>query len=170
MVGAASVVLLASMFVLDWYGLTGGSQPTAGALGVHTSVNGWDGLTTIRWLMLLTALVGLALAYLQAARRAPALPVTTSVIVTVLGIVTVLALLYRVLINAPGPDSAVTVKAGAYVGLISAVAIVAGGYASMRHEGIAEKDGPGPIETVSLGRAAETAEARPSGRDVAGES
>jgi hypothetical protein len=56
-----------------------------------------------------------------------------------------------VLINEPGSDAVVEQKAGAFVGLASAIAIVIGGYLSMRDEGVADKDGPGDIETVSLG-------------------
>jgi hypothetical protein len=117
------------------------------------SVNGWDALTNARWLMLLTIACGLALAYLQAARRAPAIPVTLSVIVTVLGLINLLVLIYRVLINEPGSDDVVEQQAGAFVGLAGAIAIVIGGYLSLRDEGIADKDAPAEIETVSLGPA-----------------
>lgn len=150
-VGVGSVVLLASMFALKWYGLTAQLRPTAASLGSSTSVDGWNALTNARWLMLLTIACGLALVYVQAARRAPAIPVTLSVIVTVLGMLTVVVLIYRVLLNEPGSDAVVEQKAGAFVGLTSAIAIVIGGYFSMRDEGIADKDGPGDIETVSLG-------------------
>jgi hypothetical protein len=152
-VGAGSVVLLASMFVLTWYGLTPQIRPTAATLGSSTSVTGWDALTNVRWLMLLTIACGLALVCFQAARRAPAIPVTLSVLVTVLGVLTVLALIYRVLINEPGSDAAIEQKAGAFVGLASAIAIVIGGYLSLRDEGIADKDAPADIEPVSLGPA-----------------
>jgi hypothetical protein len=152
-VGAGSVVLLASMFVLTWYGLAAQPRPAATSGGASTSLNGWDALTNVRWLMLLTIACGLALVCLQAARRAPAIPVTLSVIVAVLGLLTVLVLIYRVLINEPGSDAVIEQKAGAFVGLASAIAIVLGGYLSMREEGIADKDGPGEIETVSLGPA-----------------
>jgi hypothetical protein len=153
MVGVGSVVLLASMFVLKWYGLTAQLRPAAAGVGSSTSVNGWDALTNVRWLMLLTIACGLALVYLQTARRAPAIPVTLSVLVTVLGLLTVLVLIYRVLINEPGSDAVIEQKAGAFVGLGSAIAIVIGGYLSMRDEGIADKDAPGEIETVGLGQA-----------------
>src|ERR1700724_1852788 len=103
-VGAGSAVLLASMFLLKWYGLRAVFVPTAARLGVSTSLDGWHSLTQLRWLILVTACCGLALVLLQAARRAPAVPATMSVIVTVLAIITVLALIYRVLINIPGPD------------------------------------------------------------------
>jgi membrane-associated HD superfamily phosphohydrolase len=139
-VGAGAIVLLASMFVLKWYGSGGGS------------VTGWDALTTLRWLMLVTIAVALALVYTQMTRRSPAVPVTLSVIVTVLGVVTALALIYRVLINEPGPDSVISQKAGSFVGLLSAIAIVIGGYLSMRDEGVADRDAPSEIETVTLPR------------------
>jgi len=149
-VGAGSVVMLASMFVLKWYGLTAQPRPTAASLGVSTSLNGWDALTNARWLMLLTIACGLALVFLQAARRAPAIPVTLSVLVTVLALITLLVLIYRVIINEPGNDAVTEQKAGAFVGLASAIAIVIGGYLSMRDEGIADKDAPAEIETASL--------------------
>jgi len=142
-VGVGAVVLLASMFVLTWFGVSGGA-------GRSSSINGWHALTHVRWLVLLCAVCGLALVYLQISRRAPALPATLSVIVNVLGLLTTLALVYRVLINEPGPDSLVQQKPGAFVGLVAAIAIAYGSYASMRQEGIADRDGPGEIETIRL--------------------
>jgi hypothetical protein len=129
--GASALLLLASTFLLNWSG----------------SVNGWRGLTHLRWLVLLACLAGLALLLLQATRRTPALPAAFSVIVTVLGGLTVLALAYRVLIDPPAGSE----RAGAYLGLVCAIALAYGGFASLRTEGIAERDGPGEIETVRLG-------------------
>jgi hypothetical protein len=145
-VGASALVLLASMFVLKWFELSAPVAPPAANLGVPSSVNGWNGLTNLRWVMLLTIACGLALVFLQATRRAPAVPVCMSVIVTVLALIIALGLIYRVLINEPGPQ-----KAGAFVGLISAIVFVYGGYQSMRREGIAAKDGPSEIQTVRPG-------------------
>ena len=132
-VGAGAVVLLASMFALKWYGLNG------------RSVSGWDALTTLRWLVLVTVLCAAALVFTQVTRRSPAVPVTLSVFVTVLGLLTTLTLIYRVLIDAPGDQ-----KAGAFVGLAGAIAILVGGYLSMRAEGVADRDAPAEIETVTL--------------------
>ncbi len=148
--GAGSIVLLASMFLLKWYGLTGALAPQAEHLGFPTSVNGWHGLTTLRWFMLVTIIVSLALVYFQATRRSPAVPVTLSVIGSVVALVTLIALIYRVLINEPGPDSLIDQKAGAFVGLIAMLAIMWGGYLSLREEGVREADGPGEIETIPL--------------------
>jgi hypothetical protein len=149
-VGAGAIVLLASMFLLKWFGLNGHPGPTAASLGVSTSANAWHAMTDLRWLMLVTIACALALVYWQATRKAPALPATASVIVTVISIVTVIALLYRVLINEPGPDSIIDRKPGAFVGLVSAIAIMYGGYRSLREEGIAERDAPASIETIEL--------------------
>ncbi len=151
--GAGAVALLVFLLALPWYAVKAPYRPTASLLGVATSPNGWKSLHHIRWLLVLTILAGLALAYFQAARRAPALPATLSVIVTVLGLITVIVLIYRVLINEPGADSVVDQRAGAYLGLISACVILYGGFDSLRREGIAERDGPQEIETVTPGGA-----------------
>lgn len=148
--GASAIVLLASMFGLDWYGLTGALAPTAARLGLATTVTGWDGLAHLRWLILLTGVTGLALVYFQATRRAPAVPASLSVIVTVLSVLTSITLLYRVLINPPGANNLVSQKPGAFVGLVSAIALAYGGYRSMRQEGLAARDAPAEIETVRL--------------------
>ena len=151
-VGASAAVLLASMFLLSWYGPSGTLRPAAAGVAVPTSVNGWNGLTNLRWLLLLTIGCSFALVFLQAMRRTPAIPVTFSVIVTVMGILTMLALIYRVLIDIPSTHGVDEAKAGAYVGLVSAIVLVYGGYVSMRQEGIAARDAP-EVETVRLGSA-----------------
>lgn len=144
-------MLAASLFLLPWYGLKSPFGPTAASLGLTTSLDGWNGLSHLRWLLLITIVVALALVWLQATRRAPALPISFSVIVTVLALVTALALIYRVLINVPGSDTLVDRKAGGYVGLVASLAIVYGGYASMRQEGLSERDARTEVETVALG-------------------
>ena len=148
--GAGAVLLLAFMFLLKWYGLKASIAPTASALGLSTSVNAWNGLTNLRWLMLLTILVALLLVYFQGTRRAPAIPVTLSLFTMLLGGLTVLFLIYRVLINQPGPSDLISTKVGAYLGLVAAAVLTYGGYASMRTEGIAPKDTV-PVEELTLG-------------------
>jgi hypothetical protein len=145
--GVSAVLLLVFMFALKWYALDDVLAQTAGKLGFSASVNGWNGLTHTRWLVLVTVLCALALVYYQATRRAPAIPATLSVIVTVLALVTVIALFYRVVIDVPGDQAR---RAGAWLGLASAVALLFGAFESLRTEGIAPRDGPGEIETVTL--------------------
>ncbi|MGI8559436.1 MAG: hypothetical protein ACR2ND_14230 [Solirubrobacteraceae bacterium] len=149
-VGASAIVLLAVMLLLEWYGLSGQTQRSARALGVATSVNGWHGLKTLRWLMLVTIAAALALAIVQGVCRPPALPVSLSVIVTVLSGLTSLALIYRVLISVPGPSGLLHQKLGAYLGLVSAFALTYGAFRSLREE--APRDAAGAsIPAVKLG-------------------
>jgi hypothetical protein len=150
-VGAGSLVLLASTFLFKWYALSGPLVQTASKLGISTSVNGWHALSNLRWLIVLTGLVGLAMFYVQGSRRAPALPVSLTVIATVLGFLTSIALIYRVVIDKPGGYSDIQLRFGAIAAMLSAIAITTGGYRSLREDGIAPADGPSEIETVKLG-------------------
>jgi hypothetical protein len=148
--GAGAALLLALMFLLPWYGLSGSAGATAATSGTSTSLNAWHSLTTLRWLMLLTILAALSLVFFQATRRAPALPVSLSVILTVLGGLTVLVLIYRELINPPGPDSLLHTRIGAFLGLVGACAIAVGAFASLREEGLSARDARTAIPTVRL--------------------
>jgi hypothetical protein len=139
--GAGGVVLLASLLFLSWYG----------AGGTGASATGWTALSVLRWLILLDGLLAVGLAGAQAACRAPALPVTLSVAATVVAVPTAIALIYRVLINLPGPDSIVSQKPGAFVGLIAACAIAYGAGSSLRQESAAPRRGLGSIPTVTPG-------------------
>lgn len=145
----SALALLAIMFLFKWYGLTGAAGVLASRLGLSASANGWHALTIVRWLMLLTIVLALALAYLQAKQRAPALPVALSVIVTTLGAILVLVLIYRVLINEPGSDALTETKLGAFLGLLSAIGITYGGYASMREEGLSANDARTQVEKLT---------------------
>jgi hypothetical protein len=146
---ASAVLLLVFMFGLPWYSVKPGLPAAGSAHAVSTKLSGWQGLTDIRWLILVTIIAALALAYSQATRRSPAIPVSLSVIVTVLALLTTLALIYRVLINVPGSDSLVEARVGAYLALLSALGILYGGFTSMRQEGISPSDAPTEIETVN---------------------
>ena len=151
--GVAAVVLLASMFVLPWYGYKGDLAPLAARLGVSTSRDAWNSLSTTRWLMLLTIAAALALVYLQGTRPSPALPATFSLFVTLLAWLTALVLIYRVLINMPGPNDVVSRDVGGFVGLLASIVIACAGYRSLRAEGIAPQDAPKDIPTIHLDQA-----------------
>lgn len=145
----SAIALLVFLLALPWYGIGAPLGQTLATLGRPTSFSGWNTLAHLRWLLVVTIAVALALAWFQATRRAPAIPAALSVIVTVLGGVTTLALIYRVAINVPGA-SYVGQRAGAWLGLASAVGIAYGGYRSLRQEGIPARDAPQAIETVRL--------------------
>jgi uncharacterized membrane protein AbrB (regulator of aidB expression) len=140
--GASAVLLAIFLVAGKWYadaGRTGGSE------------TGWQALTDLRWLLLVTIVAAAGLVFAQATRRAPALPVTMSLVVMLLGIVTVVALIVRVLIDPP-----TDAQAGAYLGLLSAIGVMVGGYFSLRQEGIARRDAPANIPIVRPGARGET--------------
>ena len=144
--GIGALVLLGSMLLLPWYSLTSVSAPPGPQYFIKTSVDGWHGLRHAHWLLLVTILVAFALVFFQATRRAPAVPVTLSLVAGVLGGLTVLWLIYRVLISPPGGSR----ELGGFIGLLGGLAIAYGGYASLRLEGIASADGPSAIPTIPL--------------------
>jgi hypothetical protein len=151
--GASGVLLFVFLFIPAWYALNGVLSQTASDLGARTSWNGWWGLSGWRWLALLAILAALALAYFQAAARAPAIPVTLAVIVTVLGILTVIAVAYRLVAGPPSGGSFLHQRVGPYLGLLAALGIAYGGFASMREEAGADPTEI-EIETVRLGNRA----------------
>jgi hypothetical protein len=148
-VGAGGVVLLASMLLLPWYGLTRVSGGIGPNYFVSYSVDGWNGLTHGHWIMLVTIISALALVYFQGTRPAPAVPVTLSLFVTIVGLVAGLWLIYRDFISAAG-----SLKLGAFIGLASVCAIAVGGWESQHAEGIAARDAPAEIPTVTPGQTA----------------
>jgi FtsH-binding integral membrane protein len=146
--GASATLLLILLFAVQWYAVSGPVRETL-ARGLHepTTFNGWDGLEHLRWLLLVTILVALALTFFQAAREGPAIPITLSVILTVLAGLSTVALIIRVLIKTPG--HMLDQRAGAYLGLAATIGITYGAFKSMREEG-----GTDPavldIETIRL--------------------
>jgi Mn2+/Fe2+ NRAMP family transporter len=146
--GGGAVVLALALFVFPFYGVTNTFAPTLASEGQATSFDGWHSVPQLRWLLLVVILVALALVCFQAVMRAPAVPVTFSMIVTVLSLLALLGLLWRVLIDPPG--SPLDERYGAYVSLIAALAMFYGGFLSMRQEGVADRDARTQIETVRL--------------------
>lgn len=140
LLAAASAVLLTIFLVGGkWYGGTGGS------------LTGWQALTDLRWLLIVTIIAALGLAFTQVTRRGPAIPVTMSMIVMLLGIVSVIALIIRVLIDPPAHE-----QAGAYLGLLFTIGIAWGGYLSLRQEGVSARDAPRDIPIVRPSRGNES--------------
>jgi len=136
---AGGLGLAASLFVFDWYERSvaeslPGTGPTE-AVGVAVRrLSGWEALTILRWLLLAAAIAGIASLVLQITQRSTGLPATFSVLVTWLGLIASLLLLYRI-VNQPGPNDRVTVEPGAWVGLLTALMVAVGGWWSMRDEG-----------------------------------
>jgi succinate-acetate transporter protein len=149
--GIGALLLLIVMFALPWYGLKGSAAHTARAVGVSTSINGYNEFTHLSWLILLTIVVVFALVFLQATRSAPALPASFSVIALVLSVLMTLWLIYRVLINVPSGDGLLEQTYGAYAGLLCALAMTYGAYRSLREEERPDPERNARIPVVELG-------------------
>jgi len=121
---AGGVALLVLMFVTQWYGAV--ELPRHALTAAPPTATGpWSQLRLLRWLMLITALAGIALPGVGLVRRSRyALPAGR--VIMVLAVLTSLALFYRVLINPPSAAAIDDVKLGAYLALLSAVAIALG--------------------------------------------
>ena len=147
LVGLSAAVLLIAMVGLSWFTLppraSGGVGPKYYVVG--NSVDGWNGLSHAHWLLLVTILAAFGLVLVQAARPAPPIPVTFSLVVMVLGGLSTIWLLVRVVLDPPAGRNF-----GGWLGLISAAVLTWAGYESVRVEGIAPQDTPQDIPTVSL--------------------
>ncbi|HWE10221.1 MAG TPA: hypothetical protein VG325_12775 [Solirubrobacteraceae bacterium] len=138
MAATFAVLLLVLLFVLPWF--------QSGRPGPHqVQSDGWTSLPVVRWLIVVTGIAGLLLAFFQETRRAPALPVVMSVIVSALAVVTTVVLVVRL------PTSAATPQLGAYLGVICAAGLALGGFYSMRDEEGWQPGPDHPIERVSVG-------------------
>jgi hypothetical protein len=108
---------------LDWYGVR----------GRETGISGFAAFDVIDILLVLVAAMGIALAIAQATQDRPALPVAAAVLTVPVGILGTLLVLYRI-VNEPGPDELLDVRAGAYLGLLATAALTAGGWLSLADE------------------------------------
>jgi hypothetical protein len=130
--GASAVALLVFLFALNWLIVRGHSR------------HGWEAIPVLRWVLLVTALTALTLTVTQATCAGPGLPVSLSTIVTVLGALSTLLLIIRLLTTSAG------LCAGAFLGLLAVIGITVGGFDSLRREQ-GWRPGPDhPIETVPL--------------------
>jgi hypothetical protein len=161
-----AIVLLVAMFT-GWYGLTL-TLPVIGTADLHApATDAWDAFTVVDLILALAAATALSLALAQAAFHAPAVPVALSVVGTVLGGISIVAILFRIAdppgiglpANLPRSALAVTVhlhrsvEAGAWVGLAGAVMMTVGCWRSVRTEGVLAADEHAEVETIELGGA-----------------
>jgi hypothetical protein len=133
--GVCGVLLLIVMF-FAWYGIGGSAGSILSAADVDTNFNAWQAFDFIDLVLFVTAIVAIGAAVLAASGRSVALPVAASVVVTVLGIIVALLVLYRI-INQPGDNAIIDVKFGAYLGFLVCLGIAVGGFLAMADEGTA---------------------------------
>jgi hypothetical protein len=126
--------LLVVMFATKWYGVAGVPDPSAARPAISTAENAWNGLTIVRWVMLVTIIAALGSVIVHASQRSHGSRTDTSLLIFALGALTSLLLLYRVLIVLPQPTMVIDQKLGAMLGLACAFGIALGGFESIREQ------------------------------------
>jgi len=139
--GVSAILLFIFMFFFDWFGVK-----VSGVNGFSGTISGeggsaWDALEFIRFVLLLTVIATLVLVGLRLSDSAyePSVPLST--VVTALGVISVLLILFRI-IDPPtfaelgGISFDATLKIGTFLGLIAAGGVAFGGYSTMKEEGI----------------------------------
>jgi len=137
--GVSAILLFVFMF-FDWFG-----AEVSGLGGFSGSLPGggsaWDALDFIPIVLVVTVVAALGLAALRLTDAVYEPPIPGSTVVTVLGGVSVLLILFRI-VDPPsfgsygGVSVDATLKVGIFLGLLSAAGIAYGGYSAMREEGI----------------------------------
>jgi hypothetical protein len=100
---------------------------------------GWEALAVNDVILALVALAAVAVLLVTALQRVPAVPIAMDSLLTLFGVVGLILVLVRV---AWLPDGAHDRAYGLWLGLAGAVAIVAGGWISMRAQRPTHADSP----------------------------
>lgn len=143
--GISAILLFIFMF-FDWFSaeVSGGS----GAFSVSASEGGsaWDVLDNIPIFLVITIIAALAVVALRLSDSSYEPPVSANAIVAVLGAISVLLILYRI-IDTPGESGSfgnvsvdVSPAFGIFLGLIAAAGITFGAYRAMQEEGASFSD------------------------------
>jgi uncharacterized membrane protein YhaH (DUF805 family) len=135
--GASAVLLFIFMF-FDWF-----NASVSGGNGFFTASvggNAWEAFSWIDLLMLLTIVVAVAVAVVRLTDAVFEPPFSLNTAVAVLGGLSVLLILYRIIDPPGGGDIAgvsvdISPTVVAFLGLIAAAGITYGGYRAMQEEG-----------------------------------
>jgi hypothetical protein len=143
---AGGAALIASL-LLPWYGVRGRAA----------TLTGFESFTVVDVLLVALAALAIGLAGAQATRRTPTIPVAAGVLTVVFGLLAVLLVAYRI-VNQPGPNEFLDVRAGAWAGLAATVAVLVGGWESLRNERVPGEGPPADVEHRPAPRIAPDAE------------
>ena len=164
--GIAALLLLIDMF-LNWYGanLNGAQSALADRVGIDTNVNAWQAFSTTDILIFVACVVTLVMVGVQV--MGSQVPVSLPMIAAALGGLTTLIILWRI-VNQPGPNDAINVDFGAYLGFVLAAALTYGaiqagdGLESMRTEAGSLATGAAPAVAAPGGAVGDPAPPPPA--------
>jgi hypothetical protein len=115
--GVSAVGLLVVMF-LEWFG----------------GRSAWEALTIGRILLVAVALLALTLVVLTLTARPVAMAASAASITVGVTALAALYLLYRIVVNEPGPDAGADIGLGAYLGLLFVLGCGAGAWRALADE------------------------------------
>jgi hypothetical protein len=136
--GIGGVVLLGSLW-LKWYGIdpaafADGTTPASPALAAKVpSIDAWQAFSVVDILLAPAALLAIGVPLTSAFARSPAKPVAFALLSTVGGALAVLLVLFRI-VDQPGSNALVAVKAGAWIGLAGALITFVGSFLALADE------------------------------------
>jgi hypothetical protein len=134
--GVSSILLFIFMF-FDWFY----AEVTIGGSGASEGVNAWDALDWIPIWLVITIVAALLVVALRLTDSRYEPPVPANAVVAILGAVSFLLILYRIIdppggsASAPGISFDVGPEFWIFVALVCAAGIAYGGYKAMQEEG-----------------------------------
>ena len=130
--GVSAILLFIFMF-FDWFS----ASASNGFVTVSVGGSAWDALDVIPIILMVAiiAAVGVAVVRLTDAVFEPA--ISMNAVVSVLGVISVLLILYRIVSPPDSEFSGISVDpaVGIFLGLVAAAGIAYGGYRAMQEEG-----------------------------------
>ncbi|HEU5104765.1 MAG TPA: hypothetical protein VFU11_02870 [Solirubrobacterales bacterium] len=133
--GASAVLLFIFMF-FDWFKVDVSSGD--GLFSVSIGGNAWEAFSTIDIILMITIIAAVAVAVIRLADAVVEPPFSINAVVAILGAVSVLLILYRIIDPPGGSDIEgvdISPAIGAFLGLLAAAGITYGGYRAMQEEG-----------------------------------
>jgi hypothetical protein len=115
--GASAAGLLLDMF-LGWFG----------------GRSAWEAMPVVRVVLIALVLCGLTIVVLTVTSRTVAMACSAAAITVGVGALALLFVVYRVVIDEPGPNETVSVRTGAYLGLALVLGVVAGAWRALADE------------------------------------
>ena len=135
-VGIAAIAFIIIMF-LQWWKADIGAAVSFGGVTVDSGASGsigfnaWEPSSFMDIIWFLTAVSGIVLVYLSASQASVSTPIAMSAIVTGLGVLSTLLILFRLI----DPPYSLDRSYGVFLGLIAMGAMTYGAYMAMQEEG-----------------------------------
>jgi hypothetical protein len=101
--------------------------------GWFSGASAWETMAIARVVLVVLVLCAVALLVLTVSRTV-AMATSAATITIAVGVIALLLVIYRVVINEPGTNAVVSVDLGAYLGLLLVVGVIAGAFLALKDE------------------------------------